>query len=641
MNKNAKSTLVWVVMASIFILALSQVISRKDRVHELTTSSFYQLVEDRRILVAEGGRLAPEDDGLFQDEVIIKKEWIQGTFRDPHFVQDELLKYGEIVEIEDWKGQFKTSRDQFSEFPLHQTLMNAQIPFNVEQGSSVPQWLLIFGTTVLPILLFVGIMIFFMRQVQGTGNRALSFGKSRARLHSEDQTKITFADVAGVDEAKEALQEVIEFLKDPKKFQRLGGRIPKGVLLMGPPGTGKTMLARAVAGEANVPFYSISGSDFVEMFVGVGASRVRDLFETGKKNAPCIIFIDELDAVGRHRGAGIGGGHDEREQTLNQLLVEMQGFDTSEGVILIAATNRPDVLDPALLRPGRFDRQIVVDLPDVGGRESILIVHTKDPYKLAEDVELNVLAKATPGFSGADIENMANEAALLAAKQDKDQIDMDCFDEAKDRVMMGPERRSLVVSEEERRVVAYHEAGHALMLHFVPESDPNYKCTIVPRGRALGVTAKLPLEERHNMSKKHILAHILFALGGRVAEELIFGEQTTGAQNDFEQATAMARRMVTQWGMSEMGPLTFGRRDEQIFLGKELAHHKDYSEKTAIEIDQAVHRIIMDCYDKARHLLETNLDGLKSLADALLDRETLVRKEIEDILGPRPPVPIT
>ena len=641
MNKNAKSTLVWVVMASIFVLALSQVISRKDRVHELTTSSFYQLVENRRKSVEEGGRLAPEDDGLFQDEVIIKKEWIQGTFRDPHFVQDELLKLGEIVEIEDWKGQFKTSRDQFSEFPLHQTLMNAQIPFNVEQGSSVPQWLLIFGTTVLPILLFVGIMIFFMRQVQGTGNRALSFGKSRARLHSEDQTKITFADVAGVDEAKEALQEVIEFLKDPKKFQRLGGRIPKGVLLMGPPGTGKTMLARAVAGEANVPFYSISGSDFVEMFVGVGASRVRDLFETGKKNAPCIIFIDELDAVGRHRGAGIGCGHDEREQTLNQLLVEMQGFDTSEGVILIAATNRPDVLDPALLRPGRFDRQIVVDLPDVGGRESILKVHTKDPYKLSEDADLNVLAKATPGFSGADIENMANEAALLAAKQDKDQIDMDCFEEAKDRVMMGPERRSLVISDEERRVVAYHEAGHALMLHFVPESDPNYKCTIVPRGRALGVTAKLPLEERHNMSKKHILAHILFALGGRVAEELIFGEQTTGAQNDFEQATAMARRMVTQWGMSEMGPLTFGRRDEQIFLGKELAHHKDYSEKTAIEIDQAVHRIIMECYDKARHLLETNLDGLKSLADALLDRETLVRKEIEDILGPRPPVPIT
>ena len=641
MNKNAKSTLVWVVMASIFVLALSQVISRKDRVHELTTSNFYQLVEDRRKLVEETGRLDPKDEGLFKDEVIIKKEWIQGTFREPQFVQDELRRLGEEVSIEDWKGQFKTSRDQFSEFPLHQTLMAAQVPFNVEQASSVPQWLLIFGTTVLPILLFVGIMIFFMRQVQGTGNRALSFGKSRARLHSEDQTQITFADVAGVDEAKEALQEVIEFLKDPKKFQRLGGRIPKGVLLMGPPGTGKTMLARAVAGEANVPFYSISGSDFVEMFVGVGASRVRDLFETGKKNSPCIIFIDELDAVGRHRGAGIGGGHDEREQTLNQLLVEMQGFDTSEGVILIAATNRPDILDPALLRPGRFDRQIVVDLPDVGGRESILQVHTKPPYKLAEDVDLNVLAKATPGFSGADIENMANEAALLAAKLEKDVIDMNCFDEAKDRVMMGPERRSLVVSDEERRVVAFHEAGHALMLHFVPESDPNYKCTIVPRGRALGVTAKLPVEERHNMSKKHILAHILFALGGRVAEELIFGEQTTGAQNDFEQATAMARRMVTQWGMSEMGPLTFGRRDEQIFLGKELAHHKDYSEKTAIEIDQAVHRIIMDCYDKARHLLETNLDGLKSLADALLDRETLVSKEIEDILGPRPPIPIT
>ena len=641
MNKNAKSTLVWVIMASIFVLALSQVISRKERVYELTTSNFYQLVEDRRKLVEESGRLGQKDNGLFEEELTIGKEWIQGQFRDPQLIQDELRILGEMVSIEGWKGEFKTSRDQYSEFPLHQTLMEAQIPFNVEQASRVPQWLLVFGTTVLPILLFLGIMIFITRQMQGTGNRALSFGKSRARLHSEDKAKITFADVAGVDEAKEALQEVIEFLKDPKKFQRLGGRIPKGVLLMGPPGTGKTMLARAVAGEANVPFYSISGSDFVEMFVGVGASRVRDLFETGKKNAPCIIFIDELDAVGRHRGAGIGGGHDEREQTLNQLLVEMQGFDTSEGVILIAATNRPDVLDPALLRPGRFDRQIVVDLPDVGGREAIFKVHTKPPYMIAADVDLNVLAKSTPGFSGADIENVANEAALLAAKQDKDEINMTCFDEAKDRVMMGPERRSLVVSDEERRVVAYHEAGHALMLHFVPESDPNYKCTIVPRGRALGVTAKLPLEERHNMSKKHILAHILFALGGRVAEELIFGEQTTGAQNDFEQATAMARRMVTQWGMSELGPLTFGRRDEQIFLGKELSHHQDYSEKTAIEIDQAVHGIIMECYERAKHLLDTNLDGLKKLADALLDRETLVRKEIEDILGPRPPIPIT
>ncbi len=623
-----------------FVLALSQVISRKNRVYELATSNFYGFVENRRESIENAGRLTREDDGLFDDGLVIGTEWIHGKFRNTQFVLDELESLGEMVPIEDWTGEFKTSRDQYSEFPLHQTLMAAEIPFNVEQASRVPQWLLVFGTTVLPILLFLGIIIFITRQMQGTGNRAMSFGKSRARLQTEEQAKITFSDVAGVDEAKEALEEVIEFLKDPKKFQRLGGRIPKGVLLMGPPGTGKTMLARAVAGEANVPFYSISGSDFVEMFVGVGASRVRDLFETGKKNAPCIIFIDELDAVGRHRGAGIGGGHDEREQTLNQLLVEMQGFDTSEGVILIAATNRPDVLDPALLRPGRFDRQIVVDLPDVGGREAILGVHTKDPYKIAEEVDLSVLAKATPGFSGADIENMANEAALLAAKEDRDEIDMACFDEAKDRVMMGPERRSLVVSDEERRVVAYHEAGHALMLHFVPESDPNYKCTIVPRGRALGVTAKLPLEERHNMSKKHILAHILFALGGRVAEELIFGEQTTGAENDFEQATVMARRMVTQWGMSELGPLAFGKRDEQVFLGKEISNHKDYSEKTAIEIDQAVHRIVIECYEKAKHVLETNLDGLRTLADALLERETLVRTEIEDILGPRPSLPV-
>jgi cell division protease FtsH len=624
----------WMIIAGIVVFGIYQLFNRRDPVYQLATSNFHQYI-----------KLGPD---LFDGYLVLDEEWVEGRFHAESLnqIRAEILRSVPPQEQEthlppNWEGEFRASRDAIDDYDIQAKLDEAGIDYNVKAPSKFPQGLLIFGTTVVPLLIFLGLMIFLSRQMQGSGNRALSFGKSRARLHSENQNKITFDDVAGVDEAKDALQEVIEFLKAPKKFERLGGRIPKGVLLMGPPGTGKTMLAQAVAGEADVPFYSISGSDFVEMFVGVGASRVRDLFETGKKNAPCIIFIDELDAVGRHRGAGIGGGHDEREQTLNQLLVEMQGFDASEGVILIAATNRPDVLDPALLRPGRFDRQIVVDLPDVRGREAILVVHTKEPYKLSDDVNLGILAKATPGFSGADLENMANEAALLAARRDKENIDMNCFDEAKDRVLMGPERRSLVISDEERRVTAYHEAGHALMLHFVPESDPNYKCTIVPRGRALGVTAKLPLEERHNMSKKHILAHILFALGGRVAEELIFGEQTTGAQNDFEQATAMARRMVTQWGMSEMGPLTFGRRDEQIFLGKELAHHKDYSEKTAIEIDQAVHRIIMDCYDKARHLLETNLDGLKSLADALLDRETLVRKEIEDILGPRPPIPVT
>lgn len=633
MNKNTKNMLIWwVILASIVVVAIYQLINRRDQVYHLATSDFHEYI-----------RRGPN---LFEGYLVLDEEWVEGKFYKAvvEEIQLELERRANIEAREtpfppNWNGDFKASRDPNDNYGIQEKLDEYEIPYNAKPPSNFPQWLQVFGVTVVPLLIFLGLMIFLSRQMQGSGNRALSFGKSRARLHSENQTKVTFEDVAGVDEAKEALEEVIQFLKAPKKFERLGGTIPKGVLLVGPPGTGKTMLAQAVAGEADVPFYSISGSDFVEMFVGVGASRVRDLFETGKKNAPCIIFIDELDAVGRHRGAGIGGGHDEREQTLNQLLVEMQGFEASEGVILIAATNRPDVLDPALLRPGRFDRQIIVDLPDVRGRKAILAVHTKQPYKLAEDVNLEILARATPGFSGADLKNMANEAALLAARRDKEQIDMACFDEAKDRVLMGPERRSLVISEDERRITAYHEAGHALMLHFVPESDPNYKCTIVPRGRALGVTAKLPLEERHNMSKKGLLAHIIFALGGRVAEEIIFGEQTTGAQNDFEQATTLARRMVTQWGMSPMGPLTFGRRDEQVFLGKELAVHQDYSEQTAIAIDKAVNDIVMDCYQKAREILETNLDGLKRLADALLEHETLITEEIEEILGPRPELP--
>ena len=633
MNKSTRSMVIWwVAIAGLVVLGIYQLFNRRDPVYQLATSDFHQYITD-----------AP---GVFEGYLTLDEEWIKGRFYESAIdgVSDNILQNVAPPERDthlppNWKGEFRASRDTIDDYDIQAKLDKAGIHYNVEPPSKFPQGLLIFGTTIVPLLIFLGLLIFLSRQMQGSGNRALSFGKSRARLHSENQTKITFEDVAGVDEAKEALEEVIQFLKTPKKFERLGGRIPKGVLLMGPPGTGKTMLAKAVAGEADVPFYSISGSDFVEMFVGVGASRVRDLFELGKKNAPCIIFIDELDAVGRHRGAGIGGGHDEREQTLNQLLVEMQGFEDVLGVILIAATNRPDVLDPALLRPGRFDRQIVVDLPDVRGREAILKVHTKQPYKLAEDVNLEILAKATPGFSGADLENMTNEAALLAARCDQENIDMMCFDEAKDRVLMGPERRSLVISDEERRVTAYHEAGHALMLHFVPESDPSYKCTIVPRGRALGVTAKLPLEERHNMSKKRLLAHIIFALGGRVAEEIIFGEQTTGAENDFEQATALARRMVTQWGMSHMGPLTYGRRDEQVFLGKELSVHQDYSEKTAIEIDKAVHDIVTECYKKAWDILETNLEGLKLLADALLERETLVTEEINEILGPRPQLP--
>jgi cell division protease FtsH len=601
-----------------------RLINPRASVYKLGTSEFQNYVRQEN------------SASLFDGEIIIGKEWIQGKFHDPEIMRSQLDEPGKIRD--GWNGDFKTVWNVNSEYSLEEELLNKGIDYTFEPPSRMPEMVMIFGGTVLPILLFLGVMIFISRQMQGTGNRALAFGKSRARLHSENQAKVTFADVAGCHEAKEGLSEVVEFLKDPNKFQRLGGRIPKGVLLMGPPGTGKTLLARAVAGEANVPFFIISGSDFVEMFVGVGASRVRDLFENGKKNAPCIIFIDELDAVGRHRGAGIGGGHDEREQTLNALLVEMDGFDASEGVILIAATNRPDVLDPALLRAGRFDRQIVVDLPDVKGREEIFEVKTKPPYKMADDVNLNILAKATPYFSGADIENMVNEAALLAAKLDKEAVDMDSFDESKDRVLMGPERRSLVISNEEKKVTAYHEAGHAVLQHIIPESDPNYKVTIIPRGRALGVTIKLPMQERRNFGRRYLLANIITALGGRAAEEIIFGEQTTGAQNDFEQATDTARNMVTRWGMSDLGPLVFGKRDEQIFLGKEIAHHKDYSEKTAVEIDQAVSQIITTCYQKAKDLLENNLDELKKLADALLERETLILEEIEDILGPRPEV---
>ncbi|MBR54884.1 cell division protein FtsH [Candidatus Poribacteria bacterium] len=586
--------------------------------HKLKTSEFYSLIKDKN------------SNTLFDGSIQIDKDWIRGR----------LSPEGQRNIIDaprtGWDGSFKTSRDVYSNYPLEEALIENKIRFDHAMSSNFPQWLVFVGSTVLPILLFLGIMVFISRQMQGAGNRAMSFGKSRAKLHSETQTNTTFDDVAGCDEAKEALVEVIEFLKDPKKFQRLGGRIPKGVLLMGPPGTGKTLLARAVAGEAGVPFYSISGSDFVEMFVGVGASRVRDLFETGKKDAPCIIFIDELDAVGRHRGAGIGGGHDEREQTLNQLLVSMDGFDSSEGLILIAATNRPDVLDPALLRPGRFDRQIVVDMPDVKGREKLFEVHTKAPFKLDENVNLSNLAKATPTFSGADISNMANEAALLAAKQNKETVDKDCFEEAKDRVMMGPERKSMVVSDKEREITAYHEAGHALLHHFIPESDPNYKCSIIPRGRAMGVTVALPAEERHNYSRKYLIGQITVLLGGRVAEEIRFDEQTTGAQNDFERSTDLARKMVTQWGMSDLGPLAFGKNEQQVFLGKEMAHHKDYSETTALEIDNAVQNIVSDCYDRAKSILTTNLDGLKNLAEELLEKETLVSEEIIDILGPRP-----
>jgi cell division protease FtsH len=474
-----------------------------------------------------------------------------------------------------------------------------------------------------PVMLMIGFWIFFMRQMQSGGNKALSFGKSKAKLSSSSQKKVTFKDVAGVDEAKEELQEIIEFLKEPQKFQKLGGRIPKGVLLMGPPGTGKTLLARAVAGEANVPFFSISGSDFVEMFVGVGASRVRDLFEQGKKNAPCIVFIDEIDAVGRHRGAGLGGGHDEREQTLNQLLVEMDGFESNEGVILVAATNRPDVLDPALLRPGRFDRRIVVNRPDVKGREGILSVHTRK-IPMSDDVEIPTLARGTAGFSGADLANLVNEAALNAARYNQKTVRMHDFEFAKDKVLMGSERRSMIISDAEKRVTAIHEAGHALLTVLLPHADPIHKVTIIPRGMALGLTQQLPADEKHNYSREYLNDQIAILLGGRIAEEITMDSVTTGAGNDLERATELARRMVCEWGMSDaMGPLTFGKKEEQIFLGREIAQHQDYSEDTALKIDHEVKRFVTDNYRRSHEILSENKTTLTRIADELLGREVL------------------
>jgi cell division protease FtsH len=484
----------------------------------------------------------------------------------------------------------------------------------------------------LPILLMLGVWIFFMRQMQSGGNKALSFGKSKARLSSSQAKKVTFKDVAGVEEAKEELEEIIEFLKEPQKFQKLGGKIPKGVLLMGPPGTGKTLLARAISGEANVPFFSISGSDFVEMFVGVGASRVRDLFEQGKKNAPCIIFIDEIDAVGRHRGAGLGGGHDEREQTLNQLLVEMDGFESNDGVILIAATNRPDVLDPALLRPGRFDRRVVVPRPDVKGREEIFKVHTRK-IPLSDDVDLAVLARGTPGFSGADLANLVNEAALNAARYNKKVVFMEDFEGSKDKVLMGTERRSLIISEKEKRLTAYHEAGHALVAYFMPHADPIHKVTIIPRGMALGVTQQLPIDDRHNYTRDYLESTLSVMMGGRVSEQMFMSVLTTGAGDDLEKATDMARRMVCEWGMSDtLGPLTFGKKEEQIFLGREIAQHQDYSEASAVLIDQEVKRICLEAYERANKVIESNRDALVRVAEALLEYEVLDGDEVTTLI---------
>ena len=563
---------------------------------------------------------APEDDVIFSDfmaqldkgevtKVIIKSSHISAILKDGTRIRTYSAEYPDMVKV----------------------LRERNVQIEARPPDENP-WYITFLVTWGPFILFLGLWFFLMRQMQIGGNKALSFGKSRARMLTEERKKTTFADVAGIDEAKDEVAEIIEFLKDPRKFQKLGGRIPKGVLIVGPPGTGKTLLAKAIAGEAGVPFFSISGSDFVEMFVGVGASRVRDLFEQGKKHAPCIIFIDEIDAVGRLRGAGLGGGHDEREQTLNQLLVEMDGFDTTEGVILIAATNRPDVLDPALLRPGRFDRQIVVNRPDLRGRAAILKVHTKK-VPIAGDVELEKIARGTPGFSGADLENLVNEAALWAARQNKKVVEVVDFETAKDKVLMGVERKSLILSDDEKRTTAYHEAGHALMAKLLPGADPVHKVTIIPRGRALGMTMQLPTDDRHNYSKEFLYNTLAILMGGRVAEELVLNHITTGAGNDIERATDLARKMVCEWGMSEkLGPLTFGKKNEEIFLGREIATHRDFSEQVAIEIDHEVKRLVTENYDRATRMLTEHMGVLKALAEALLEKEVLDAPEIDRIV---------
>ncbi len=564
------------------------------------------------------------DSGLIKDAIIRKSDInnydFHGTLKEPTEITTDT---GTRKKIE----KFLVFLPQAGDPSVIAQWEKAGVKFNFIKESD--QW--VNGLIGWLPFIFLGVIwLLFMRRMQGNNTKGIfSFGKSRAKLMTESQVKVTFQDVAGADEAKEELGEIIEFLKEPVKFQRLGGKIPRGVLLLGPPGTGKTLLARAVAGEASVPFFSISGADFVEMFVGVGASRVRDLFDTAKKNAPCIVFIDEIDAVGRHRGAGLGGGHDEREQTLNQLLVEMDGFEQNSGVIIIAATNRPDVLDPALLRPGRFDRQVVVDRPDVKGREGILRVHTRN-IPLSPDVDLSIIAKETPGFAGAELANLVNEAALLAARRNSTSVSMPDMEEAKDKVMMGPERKSTIISDEEKKVTAYHESGHVLVARMVPEADPVHKVTIIPRGRALGVTTYLPIDEKHTYSREYLLAMITYALGGRAAEKIIFQKFTTGAGNDIEKATTIARKMVCEWGMSDrLGPLTWGENEQEIFLGREITKHKNYSEKTAIEIDEEIRAIVLKCMSRAEEIINDHRDSLDRLAGALLEREILDADEID------------
>lgn len=544
-------------------------------------------------------------------------------------IAEVVIQGQELIVTDSGRNRFKIFAPQDPD--MIPFLRSKGVAINAKPPAESP-WYMSVLVSWFPMILLIGVWIFFMRQMQAGGGKAMSFGKSRARLQSDQQEKVTFEDVAGIDEAKEELGEIVEFLREPKKFTRLGGRIPKGVLLMGQPGTGKTLLARAIAGEAGVPFYSISGSDFVEMFVGVGASRVRDLFVQGKKNAPCIIFIDEIDAVGRHRGAGLGGGHDEREQTLNQLLVEMDGFESNEGVILISATNRPDVLDPALLRPGRFDRQVVVPLPDIRGRQKILEVHMKRT-PVAADVDVTTLAKGTPGFSGADLENLVNEAALIAAKRNKEKLDMTDFEDSKDKVYMGLERKSKVIKEEDRKTTAYHEGGHALVARFLPYTDAVNKITIIPRGRAAGVTWFLP-EERDFKYKDQLQSDLAVAFGGRVAEDLVFNRISTGASNDIKQATDLAQKMIRVWGMSEkLGPLSYSKEEEQIFLGREISQHRDYSENTAKKIDEEINQLIGDAYEKATAVLKENIDILHKLAESLLEKETVMGAELDELIN--------
>ncbi len=606
MNSNIKTAIFWVVLICLAVLLWT---------------------------IVRQGKHPTEDQIAFTDFVDQVKD---------HKVRDVNIAGNEVHGM--YVGSDKGLRTLIpSNYPaIYDMLQQNGVKVEIKDTNSNPWFSLLVQAS--PFILLLAFWIFMMRQMQSGGNKALSFGKSRARLHSTQQKKVTFKDVAGVEEAKEELQEIIEFLREPQKFQKLGGRIPKGVLLIGPPGTGKTLLARAIAGEASVPFFSISGSDFVEMFVGVGASRVRDLFEQGKKNAPCIIFIDEIDAVGRHRGAGLGGGHDEREQTLNQLLVEMDGFESNEGVILVAATNRPDVLDPALLRPGRFDRRVVVGLPDVQGREAILRVHTKK-IPLGDNVDLTVLGRGTPGLAGADLANLVNEAALNAARQNRKVVMMIDFELAKDKILMGAERKSMILSDDEKRNTAYHEAGHALVAAIIPDADPLHKVTIIPRGMALGVTMQLPIDDKHSYNKVYLEARLAILMGGRIAEERYMHQMTTGAGNDIERATDMARKMVCEWGMSELGPLSFGKKEEQIFLGREIAQHRDYSEETAIKIDEQVKKLVQGGYDRALQIIEERSDALVRIAEALLVREILDGNEVMEIIkgntlpqiAPKPP----